>query len=527
MNRSRQFLVLFACVGCLLVVATALPSADPRVDSSEGVGWETVVGSGNDTATEDDPGETNDRDGQSDENGGDGPLDESVDIEVFGTVAPGNEVNIDVQRPSLAGGSGPIVVEGEQVGDYGGISNDSVSYTVPFTEELTIAAPEDNVTERFEVETSARLSTSEPLLPGRETTLNATVGSERLRDAAVRVEGEQVAVTGENGSATITVPGDADTVNLSVERDPVAGAATVETADLDVAFTSLLVLPGLPTSVEVSADGTAVAGATVEMDGERVRTDDSGQATLSVPVKNAVTVAVSAGSERTSATADRLYLRLAAPVLVVPSLLIGVAVSYRRFTSLRTRRRHTTAFLSLGSLLAGVAGLLSWPSLDWGGRSRTWSSVPTLSFGLPSFPDVSPSLPSLPEPSLGGLFSGGDDGGGDTGSGGLFGSDSGDVDGTGGSDNGSADRSPTQQVGRHWHRFVAHLGIERPETWTPGQVARRAIAAGYPRQQVRALVETFRAVEYGGHDATTDRLQRVREATRALRETDPEEEEDR
>ena len=523
MNRSRQFLVLFACVCCLLVVATALPSADPRVDAGDGVGWEPVVGSGDDSPGEngdDDPGENGDDDPG--ENRDDDPLDRSVDIEVSGTVAPGNEISIGVQRPSLLDSSGPIVVEGERVGEYDRYDEGSVDYTVPFTEEISISAPEDNVTERFDVETDADITASRPLVPGRQTTLNATVGSERLPGAAVQVAGEQVATTDENGSATVTVPGDAETVDLTVERDPVRGAATVETADLDVAFTSLLVLPGLPTSVQVSADGTPVSGATVEIDGETARTDDSGQATLSVPVKNAVTVAVSAGSERATATASRLYLRLATPVLLVPSLLVGIAVAYRRFTSARTRRRHATAFLDLGSWLTGLAGLLSlsWPTVD-GGRSRLWSLFPEFSLGLPSFPEVNPSLPSLSRPSLGGLFSGGDEGSAD---GRRAGPDAGGTAVAGESDGEETDRTPAQQVGVRWHRFVAHLGIERPETWTPGQVARRAIAAGLPGQQVRALVETFRAIEYGGRDATPDRGERVRETTRSLLDTDPEEE---
>jgi len=521
MNRGRQFLVLLACVCCLLVVATALPSADPRVDHADGVGWDPVVDSGDDTTTGNSPG-GDDGDSRNNENGGESPLDGSGDIEVSGTVAPGNRITIDVQRSSPLGSSGPIVVEGEQVGEYGEFDEGSVGYTVPFTEELVISAPEDDLTERFDVETGANITASGPLVPGRQTTLNATVGSERLPGAAVQVAGERVATTDENGGATVTIPEGAETVTLTVERDPVRGAATVETADLDVTFTSLLVLPGLPTSVQVSADGTPVVGATVESDGETARTDNSGQTTLSLPVSNAVTVAASAGSERATTTASRLYLRLAAPVLLVPSLLIGIAVAYRRVTSIQTRRRHATAFLDLGSWLTGLAGVvsLSWPTIG-GRRGRQWSLFPAFSFSLPSLSGLNPGPPSLSGPSLGGLFPGGDDDDAGTG---PVGPDTGRTEEAGGSGASETDRSPAQQVGLRWHRFVAHLGIERPETRTPGQVARRAIAAGFPGQQVRALVETFRDIEYGGREATPDRVKRVRETTRSLLETDPEEE---
>lgn len=519
MRDSRQFLILFACVCCLLVVATALPSADPRIDSSGGVGWNPVVDSDDSTTVESD---TTD-----DEDDTDTGFTDSAEIDVSGELVPGNQVEIDVQQsPAFSMASGPLLVDGERIGEYGtSIDGGGASYTVPFTEEITVSAPDEELTETFAVETDADIAVAGPPIAGRESDLIATVGSQRLTGAAVRVAGQQVATTDENGTATVGIPGEADSVDISVERDPVAGGTTVETADIDVAFTSLLVLPGLPASVQVSADGTPVEGAIVEIDGETAQTDASGQARLRVPVSDAVTVDVTAGSERATETASGLYLRLTALVLVVPSIVIGVVAAYRRFISRQARRRHASVFLNLGSWLAGFTGLFSWPSFD-GWRRRPGSLFPEWSFSLPSVPRLRPSLPSLPGPSLGGLFSAGD---GETATSttgdGRFGLGSDEADESDGAATDPGDRSPAQQVGLRWHRFVAHLGIERPETWTPGQVARRAIAAGYPGRQVRALVRTFRAIEYGGRDATPDRVERVREATHSLLETESGEDE--
>ena len=518
MNTGRRFLLVFACIGCLLVVATALPSADPRIDSGGGVGWDPVVDAGDGTT-----GETELTDG-SDGNGSiTREVTSKVDIDVQGHLAPTNTVVVQATRAFNSDTlSTPVVVEGERLAREG-----SAEYTVPFTEQIAVTLPEKNVTETFQVDTDAEVVATGALVPGREVSLTAGVGSEPLSGATVRVDGDPVATTSENGVARVTLPVDGEDVTLGVERDVVESKATVTMAEMEVSFTSLLVLPGLPAKIQVMADGRPVEGATVEVDGDTARTGDNGQATLSMPVSNEVGVTAAAGAEQASASAGGLYLRLTAVVLGVPSVVIGLVVTYLRLTSRASRRRRETAFLRAGSSLLGLFRMPSLPSLPSFGGGRRGPLLPTLSFSLPSLSRMRPSLPNLSGgfPSLGAvgdLFSRGDSTAGQS----TSGSDSRpETPGQESTGAGETTRTPEEQVGRRFHRFVAHLGIERPETWTPGQVTRRALAAGYPGGQVRTLVETFRAVEYGGRDATRERVERIRETSRSLLETDPEEEE--
>jgi len=68
---------------------------------------------------------------------------------------------------------------------------------------------------------------------------------------------------------------------------------------------------------------------------------------------------------------------------------------------------------------------------------------------------------------------------------------------------------------------VALVGVERRETKTPGEVARRAVRAGFPREPVYALTNAFRDAAYGGR-AAGSRLDRARDALASLRDDDEE-----
>lgn len=83
----------------------------------------------------------------------------------------------------------------------------------------------------------------------------------------------------------------------------------------------------------------------------------------------------------------------------------------------------------------------------------------------------------------------------------------------------SAERSssppsdPTQRPLRAvWRAFARRVAPGRWRTLTPVEVARRAVAAGYPAGPVETLARAFRAVEYGNHDRTTALTERAREA---------------
>ncbi|WP_247731150.1 DUF4129 domain-containing protein [Halovivax limisalsi] len=56
------------------------------------------------------------------------------------------------------------------------------------------------------------------------------------------------------------------------------------------------------------------------------------------------------------------------------------------------------------------------------------------------------------------------------------------------------------EVYRAWLEMTDHLGVVRPETTTPAEFERRAIAAGMRREDVETLTDCFRDVRYGERD---------------------------
>jgi len=552
---NRQLLLVVACVVCLLAVATALPSADPRIDTSGDGDWDTLRGSGEDTnpTGPDATNGTDNGDGGTDDTGDNSTTDratngtqsddDSAAVNIRGSLAPGNNITVQILGSADSDGplDTPVYVDDERVGTGAG------TVLVPFREQITVSAPEENVTERFSVATNASIRTDEPRVPGRTTNVTVTVDSMEIPGATVRVGGTAVATTDENGTATVPLPAGGESATISVERGAVSGSVTVPLSEIDVEFESTLdgvdvvlspMLPGLPATVEVSAGGEPVESATVTVDGETAQTDGSGEAKLWLPVSNEATAEATAGAATDSATVSGLYLRLTVVVVVVPSILLGIAVAGLRVAAMLglpglDRRQGGgigTTFYALGGALVWLTGLFTLSGISRSGR-RSWPSWPSWSVSLPSLPSL-PDLSGLRFPrfsgglpavgAVGDLLPGGS--GESTTTAGTGTDES--ADATGGDTTGTTDQTPDEQISHRWHEFVAALGIERPETWTPGQVTRRALAAGYPATQVRSLVTTFRAIEYGGRAATQDRVERVRETCRSLLDHDPDSEGD-
>lgn len=533
MTRGRRLLLVVACVACLLAVAVALPSADPRIDvlgSDEST--ETALTDDNGTLVDGDARTGGDTGTGGEPGGGDDELD--LDVEFDGSLVPGTEREVRVLDSGRQVDES-VAVDGTREGTGG-----NATFTVPYDEAIRVTTP-SGLNRTAQVETDATIEALGPLVPGMSVDLRATVGGEPIPDGEVRVDGEHAGTTNSSGVVTVEPPDGADNATMAVERGAVSGEATVGLASLDVEFSSF-VLPGMPASVAVTADGTPLEDATVAVGDDTATTDSGGQAGVRLPVSDEVTVTATAGSEQATATASGLYWRLATLVLVPPSLVIGAVFGFLRFTTAQTRKSYVSAARQRQkSVLLGFGGLLS----------RLVSAVPRR--GSISLPRIGPLVPSLPRPgslrpSLSGLslpsspsapqlrslvpslsvpgLSGGVDRVTSAVSSGEGGTAT-DPDDTGEpeADTGAAatDLTPEERVGRHWHRFVAHLGIEQPERWTPGQVARRAFTAGLPRRQVRTLVETFRAVEYGGRPATPDRVERARETSDSLQRQEPDE----
>jgi hypothetical protein len=90
-----------------------------------------------------------------------------------------------------------------------------------------------------------------------------------------------------------------------------------------------------------------------------------------------------------------------------------------------------------------------------------------------------------------------------------------------GSDDEGQERAAVREA---WSELGEALPVESPRTSTPGETARRAVAAGLPEEPVATLRDAFREVEYGGRPPE-ERAAEVREAREALREHSEEPEE--
>ncbi|MCU4924604.1 DUF4129 domain-containing protein [Halobacteria archaeon AArc-dxtr1] len=538
MTDGRRIAVALGCVVCLLLVATALPAADPRIPSpgsSEGdpaAGeWDAIDA----TPAWDLEPTDDEREAESD--------DDRM-ISVDGPVEAGGEVLVTVDSASSFFESLAVEVNDEPAGE---TDQGNLQVDVPYAEEMTVRVPEENLSRTFDVETDATIETGDGAAPNAEFDLSATVGSTPLSGAAVSLDGEPVTRTDDEGDATVTLPERTGPADLRVERGPVEETHTVEIAEPTVAFVSPLLFPGSPAPVQVSADGAGVADATVSVEGGgSATTDDDGRAYVWLPIDDEATVTATVGEEPATATAGNLYLRLAALVVFVPGIGYGLAVTYVRLAARREGRRGVFdgRTLALAGLLAGlsdaVRGTLRRPTLPASPSEllgRFWiSSLPRLAVPRPTFrpPRIGSLLPSIGAAmgslsvlaSLRGTTERSDDLPGRSWSA-ADDEDDEPVDGDGSaapSTEPLTPHGPRAEIRAAWHAFLDRLGVTDRETMTPGQAARRATADGFPGDRVERLVAIFRDVEYGGRDPSVEQAAQAHETASELADADEDEE---
>jgi len=547
---SRRVLLVVGCAVCLLVLTSALPAADPRLDApSVGDGNGTIAGSWDSVddaqdGTETGPTDDDEGDSRNDE-GDDGSEDDrddivdrrdSAELEIDGPVEAGGEVTVWVDDGDVFHHEYPVQVDGQLEGEAG---SDGLSVTVPYAEEMRVQVPELSLSATIDVETAATIETVDPVAQNRNVTVAATVGSTPVPNATVVRDGTPIGTTDADGEATVRMPERVGTTELGIDRGPVAGNATLELPAPRVEVVSPLLLPGAPAPVQVTADGVAVPDAQVSaVGGGNATTGGDGTARVRLPIDDRATIVTEVDGERATTTVGNLYLRLTVVGVLLPGLVVGGVWTYLRFVSGRKRFPvFGRSRVSLSALFVGFADRLT-TVLD----ALRRPSVPDLSlstspgwlsgaFRWPSLSWPSPSLPRPSVPSIGPVFSG------------LFGSEGGSLRtrlGFGGdgedSEDGSdaagpslADRplgppAPSRELRALWHAFLDRLDVRRRETRTPGQVARRALAAGFPASQVRRLLGVFREVEYGGSEPSSERVAEARAATEELLDDETDEE---
>ena len=580
-SAARQLLFVFGVAVCLLAVASALPAADPRLEppSSSPDGepiageWESIEDAPDgslDPETEREQDRDSDSDSNSNSNsntdddtataasaGGSDP-----EIEIRGALEPGNEVTIELEDVHTFD-ERTVEVNGDTVGrtEWG-----RLDVTVPYAEEMTVADADAGHSRTVDVATNATIASDDGAAPTTEYDLSTTVGSTPVADATVFVDGEPAGTTDEDGEAAVTLPERAGPTEIRVERGPVAGERTVDVAEPRVEFVSPLLFPGSPAPVAVSADGVGIPDATVSLeDGGTATTGDDGRTRVWLPIADEATVTATAGAETATTTVGNLYLRLAAAVVFGPGFAIGAAVTYFRLVATREDRRGGGVgdlLVALADALAGLAdafagaagaasnralGLAALPALlrrvrappiprlefsvprlrfDWRLPSLRWSS-PSITRGfstlsaIGSLADTSDRSRTDSDDSVLDRWLRSDDDDDETDD------DSDGPDPPTLADEPLAPRAPSVEIRAAWHAFLDRLEVVDRETLTPGQAARRALAAGYPAERVSRLVSIVRDVEYGSREPSPERVLAARDAATALidfdRERDDEE----
>lgn len=535
MTDARRALFALGVVVCLIVVASALPAADPRLDPPGTDGGDVVAGqwdSGERNAST--PAQQAD-DTSTEEQSSDDEDDEDRLLRIDGSPVPGTRLTVgtDTDDPFE---TKTITVDGEVVGD---TDLGNLDVRVPYAEEMTIGIQGEETSRTVDIETNATIYEQSAATPNGTLSITATVETEPVDGAVVTVDGENVASTDSEGDATVRLPPSAGPVEIGVQRGPVTAERVVDVPEPTVAFATPMLFPGFPAHVVVSADGAPVRDARVEIGGESAATTGGdGRAMVWLPVEDAATVTATVGTESATTTVGNLYFRLAAVVVVVPGLVIGGVLTYLKLAALRQRRRAEgviAVFVGLAGVLEGLSGaigrlrrsLSDWPkSVASIGRPSLsglggWH-FPALgtAIAMPSLGGIVASLPSFG--SLRGAVSGSPNGyntsswrrnrlvewlSGD-------GTEEADdaVEEPTDTDEPAVSLTPRAEIRAAWHEFLDRLDLGRRETTTPGRVARRAIRDGFPADSVRRLLAIVREVEYGGREPSPDRVASARAA---------------
>jgi hypothetical protein len=431
----------------------------------------------------------------------------------------------------LDGDGDPVSAVGVRVnGEPAGTTDENglVEVEVPYAERMVVSvesggtpstgafyavsAAEDGASMTVESEVTIEFA-SEPT-PGEEVAIRATVSDQPFVDAAVLVDGEERTRTDENGVATVTMPTATET-QVTVTRGDLEGQREVTLAAPRIALEgegSLgIALPGQAATVVVTESGDPVADAEVRVDGETIGTTDAhGRVNATLPTAPTATIETTLPSgvthERTA------YIGL------VPGILGAFALFVVAGLALIARRSNARSPRELGSAITATAQKLARGVVD-----RVVGLAATVEAIGAALREALESLWAAlrskdPVGALQALFArfrrrvrnAGTDAVERVSAIATRGSHDDDEAATIADDNGRP------VVERAWWSLVSLVGLRRVSRRTPGDVARKAKAAGLPDGPVDRLTEAFRAVKYGGRDPE----QYADEASRAEAELD-------
>ena len=405
---------------------------------------------------------------------------------------PGEDVTIRATVNDRPLPEAEVSVNGRFVGTTD--ENGELTISMPYRDSATVSVQREDLSAEatVDVDTSAALSIDGRLVPDETVNVTATVAGEPLRNAPISVNGTVVAETGPNGTATVEVPY-RDPVEIAVGRDEVT-ATTVRALDATLQLsTSGGDYPGDDVTVRATVDGDPVAGAPIRVGNETVATTGpNGEATLTAPFRNSLTVETTRGSVTATGTVDWILL----PVGVGGLLLIGygaLLVARRRFGVAEDLPVTPRELVGLALLL--VIGAAGWVSRRVDGavvvarrlreRYRRADSLTAFLRSVAAAARVGlrerwAALRAWIAARRGGP------------------PDEGAFEEAVDEVIDAAEREEvTITIEEAWERMVAHLDVPNPSARTPGEYARWAVEAGMPAEEVHRLTRVFRDAEYG------------------------------
>jgi len=379
----------------------------------------------------------------------------------------------------------------------------------PDSTEMEEQSRPDGANETYPIETGATVTVSGDVFPESTVTVTATVDGVAIPQAAVFVDGEQVTTTDDAGRAQITLPAEPGNVSIAVERGSISGSTALTIPELELTVdTGSVPLPLGTVSVEVTAGDSAVAGARVLVDGEKVGvTGPDGTATVDLPLARSATIETSKYGMSDTVTVSGLLVNLAGLVVGV-AVLVGVPlylVSRRGY-----RPQDLLAYVGAVPNLLGYAQL-ALVRLAKDGDEWLVRGLGKLRHLVGSVVDILRGRISLRKLAAGVRAR-------------LRDGSKTFRDRFGGGPSESSDGDELGEVNAHgvrqaWEWLLTQVSVGDPETRTPGELATHAIEHdGLPAKPVRVIRDAFRAVEYGSRPAT-DQLQRVQAAVETIERT--------
>jgi hypothetical protein len=431
-----------------------------------------------------------------------------ADGEVRGRVPyDDGELVVRVQPPGEAAAPQRAGVAGAAAGPTGGVGRQTEPTPTP-----------SNVTERYDLPTSATLRVVGTPDPGATLRVVARVAGDPLPGAAVRVNGERVGRTNASGTRAVRVPDDGTRrLRLRVERGAVTGERTVAVRLLTVRVdpTDPLAVPTRPATVETRVGGDPAANATLAVGGERAgRTGETGRARVTLPADPTAAVVARRGDRVARRSLLPAYATTGAAV-ALPMLALAGGVGWvvrHRAAVTRGAGRAGRGLVAAARLLGrGVAALAraAWrvavavgsgmfALLGWLARvpARLAARVSPRA-ALVAVLAVPRLLAGVPRRAVAGLRDG---------------REAGPSEGE--------ERSP--QVGDSPDFEALWLALARavaPDGWrhrTPAEVARAAVDRGLPADGVARVTRAYRQRLYAPDDPPGDEAARAVETLRAL-----------